>query len=69
MEAGGTIDEGILEQVLSIARVNDDAIRSAQCVKAALKGAPRLALRTDVAEILTPDMWTDDLLVCFVKPC
>ncbi len=68
MEAGGTIDEGILEQVLSIARVNDDATRSAQCVKATLKGAPRLALRTDVAGILTPDMWTDDLLDLLKDP-
>lgn len=68
VEAGGRLSEADVTGLEAAVRECEDADLAAECLSAILARQPRVALAGDVASVLTPRMWVDELLGLMKTP-
>lgn len=67
-EGGGSLEGDVADEFVAAVRGSVGAGIATECLKAALAAQPRLALRGDVAELLTPELWIEELLEPMQNP-
>ena len=68
VEAGGNLNEADIPGFVAAIRECQDTKLAANCLAVVLAKQPRIALAKEVASMLTPDMWADELLGLMTTP-
>lgn len=61
-EEGGVLEDNLADDFVAAIRASTGAGIATECLRTALAAQPRLALRDDISEMLTPALWVNELL-------